>query len=107
LNGPAEAIDQIERSLFLHGVITVRVLAGDESSGAVVGLPELMAKSIAASGLLALVITPNDSDELAARVGEDLIVVNTNDVEKAVAKVDVMLERNGIRQSSGQIDWEI
>ena len=33
LNGPAEAIDQIERSLFLHGVITVRVEAGDEPSG--------------------------------------------------------------------------
>jgi RNA-binding protein YhbY len=105
LNGSAEAIDQIERSLFLHGVITVRVDAGDQGSGA--GLPEALAKTIAASGLLALVITPTDSDELAARVGEDQIVVNLGETEKAIAEVNTLLERNGICRSPGQIDWEI
>jgi hypothetical protein len=107
LNGPPEAIDQIERSLFLHGVITARVEAGDEPVGANAKLPELVAKSIAASGLLALVITPNEGDELAARVGEDRVVVNASEVEKSISEVNKLLERTGIRQSPGQIDWEI
>jgi len=107
LNGPAEAIDQIERSLFLHGVVTVRIEAEEEPLGASAGLQELMAKSIAASGLVALAITPTDSDEMTARVGEDQIEVNASEVEKAVAEVNALLERNGICRSPGQIDWEI
>ena len=105
LNGPAEAIDQIERSLFSHGVITVRVEAGDQVSGA--GLPESIGKSIAASGLLVLSITPTDNDELTARVGEDQIIVNPSEVEKAISEVNALLERTGICKSPGQIDWEI
>jgi hypothetical protein len=107
LNGPAEVIDRIERSLFLHGVITVRVEAGDEPFAAVAGLPGLMARSIAASGLLALAVSPTDGDELAARVGEDLIVVNASEVEKAISEINALLERTGICRSPGQIDWEI
>ena len=107
LNGSAEAIDQVERSLFLHGVITVRIEAGDELPGAGAGLHELMAKSIAASGLVALVITQTDSDELAAKVGESQVVVNASEVEKAIAEVNALLERSGVCRSPGQIDWEI
>jgi hypothetical protein len=107
LNGSAEAIDQIERSLFLRGVITVRIEPGNELFGATSGLPELTAKSIAVSGLLALVITQADRDELSARVGEDRIVVDAGEIEKAIAEVNILLERNGICRSPGQIDWEI
>jgi sulfate adenylyltransferase large subunit len=107
LNGPAETIDQIERSLFLRGVIAVRIEAGDEGFGTGVGLLELMAKSIAASGLLALGITPTDNDELAAQIGEERIVVNASEIEKVIAEINTLLERNGICQSPGQIDWEI
>ena len=101
LNGSAEAIDQVERSLFLHGVITVRIEAGDELPGAGAGLHELMAKSIAASGLVALVITQTDSDELAAKVGESQVVVNASEVEKAIAEVNALLERSGSLQVAG------
>jgi len=107
LNGPAEAIDQIERSLFLRGVITVRIEPGDVPFGAGAGLPGVVAKSISASGLLALVITPAEGDELLARVGEDRIIMNASEAEKAISEITALLERAGICQPPGQIDWAI
>ncbi len=68
---------------------------------------EALAKSIAASGLLALKIAANDSDELTARVGEERIVINASEAEKAASEVTALLERAGICQSPGQIDWVI
>jgi hypothetical protein len=107
LNGPAELVDQIERSLFLHGVITVRVDAADPPGGADAELVKHVLNSIVESGLVALAITETDSEDLLARVQNDLIVVNANEGDKAIASVNELLERAGICMSHGQVDWEI
>ena len=107
LNGPAELVDQIERSLFLHGVITVRVDAADPPGGADAELVKHVLKSIVESGLVALAITETDSEDLRARVQNDQIVVNANEGDKAIASVNELLERAGICMSHGQVDWEI
>jgi hypothetical protein len=107
LSGSAEVVDQIERSLFLHGVITVRVDAADPSGGAGAELAKLVVNSIVDSGLVALAINETDSEDLLARVNNDQVVVNAGEVCKVIASVNELLERAGICMSHGQVDWEI
>jgi len=102
LSGPAEAIDEVERSLFVRGVITLRVEAGDKSSAA-----ELRVKSITEAGLLALVVTASDSSKLTARSGQESIVLDAYDSTRAIAGVHELLERAGILMSLGNLDWQI
>ena len=107
LSGPAEVVDQIERSLFLHGVITVRIDAADPSGGENAEIARHVVKTIVESGLVALAITETDSEDLLARVNHDQIVVNAGEADKAIASVNELLERAGICMSHGQVDWEI
>jgi len=107
LNGPAEVIDQIERSLFLHGVITVRVEAADASFGADTAVLDLLEKSVAESGLVALAVTPTDGDTLKARAKNEQITLDAYDSVRAVSGINELLERAGIVISHGNLDWEI
>jgi hypothetical protein len=79
LNGPAELIDLIERSLFTAGVITQRI---DIQDAAVAGQPELLAalgRLQAEAGFLVLETTMNCSDQLIAAVrGRQLVLADTN-----------------------------
>ena len=70
LNGPAELINLVERSLFAAGVVTQRIDARDAR---MVREPELLAALatlLAESGLLVLKMTLNESEPLVAEVGD-------------------------------------
>jgi sulfate adenylyltransferase subunit 1 len=79
LNGPAELIDLIERSLFAAGVITQRVHIGDAATAQHPGLLEALVRLQVEAGLLVLQVTVNESERLIAQVrGRQLILENTN-----------------------------
>ena len=107
LSGPAEAIDRIERSLFAHGVITARIEAGDQTLRADAELFDLLVKSTARSGFVALAITSTDGDILTARVENEQVTLNAYDSDEAIKRVHELLERAGILAPRGNADWEI
>jgi sulfate adenylyltransferase subunit 1 len=84
LNGPAELIDLIERSLFAAGVITQRVNTGNAGSNDAAiaqhpGLLEALVRLQAEAGLLVLQVSANESERLVAQVrGRELILEDTN-----------------------------
>jgi sulfate adenylyltransferase large subunit len=79
LNGPAELIDLIERSLFAAGVITQRIDTGDAAIAQHPGLLEALVRLQAEAGLLVLHVTVNESERLVAQVrGRELILEDTN-----------------------------
>jgi sulfate adenylyltransferase large subunit len=83
LQGPPDAIDSIEHSLFAAGVIAIRADSTAQLAW------------IAAAGLIAISATAQDGDQLAARVGELRISVDAFDSQSAAA-VHQLLERSGI-----------
>ncbi len=107
LNGPAELIDRVERSLFLHGAITVRADAGDTELEARPGLLETAAGLAVRSGLLALIVTAADGDTLTARTENSEIVLDAYESDKAVSAVHDLLQRAGILVSLENLDWQI
>jgi sulfate adenylyltransferase subunit 1 len=79
LNGPAELIDLIERSLFTAGVITQRVNMGDAGITQPPGLLDALVRLQIEAGLLVLQVTANESGQLVARaVGRQVILEDTN-----------------------------
>jgi sulfate adenylyltransferase subunit 1 len=79
LNGPAELIDLIERSLFTAGVITQRVNSCDAAIAQHPGRLEALVRLQVEAGLLVLQVTVNESERLVAQVrGRQLIVEDTN-----------------------------
>jgi sulfate adenylyltransferase subunit 1 len=77
LNGAAQMIDLIERSLFTAGVITQRVEAALAAEHP--GLHEALLRLQAEAGLLVLEVTVNDSGQLIASVrGRQLKLDDTN-----------------------------
>jgi len=79
LNGPAELIDLIERSLFAAGVITQRVHIGDAAIAQHPGLLEALVRQQAEAGLLVLQVAVNEIERLVAQVrGRQLILEDSN-----------------------------
>src|SRR5271170_4475387 len=75
LNGPAQLIDLIERSLFVTGAVTIRTSRLEQ------------APPLAHAGILALVATPGESEVLTARVDREEITLSTDDPDAAVAAI--------------------
>ena len=103
LNGPLKLIDQIERSLFAQGVVTVRL----ESIDAEVEGHETQLQSVVQAGLLALVVTSAEGNTLTARAKNQQVTVNANNADEDIAAVHELLARAGTLLSHESADWEI
>jgi sulfate adenylyltransferase subunit 1 len=96
LNGPAELIDLIERSLFTAGVITQRIDAGSASIAEQPDLLAALGRLLAEAGFLVIEITVTDSDQLTAKVrGRQIILADTNR-SGAIAAVHQLLHETEI-----------
>jgi hypothetical protein len=96
LDGPAPLIDAIERSLFIAGVITQRAHTSDPLFATQSGLLEAFARLQAESGLLVLLITIRDSDELMAHLNDRELALAESDSNAAVAAVHRLLHQENI-----------
>jgi sulfate adenylyltransferase large subunit len=93
LNGPAEVIDAIERSLFAMGVVTQRIDAGSDLFKQ---HPDLLATFLrlqSEAGLLALPIHAQLSEQLTVRVGTRQQILDGEDHIAAIAAVHHMLHQ--------------
>jgi hypothetical protein len=91
LNGPAELIDLIERSLFEAGVITQRVNTSDATIGQHSGLLEALVRLPAEAGLLVLQVTENESERLVAQVGDRQLILEDTNRSAVIAAVHRLL----------------
>jgi len=107
LTGPVELIDRIERSLFARGTITARIELDDAAFAIHAGMVEVLIKSKVLAGIVALIVTPSESETLTARVDGEQITLDTSDADKAVSAVHELLGRVGILLSPDNEDWEI
>ncbi len=84
LHGPSEAINRIERSLFIANAVTIRCLTVEHAEFA------------AASGLIAILTGPADDKTLIARVEGAEVRPGVDEPEDAVAAVHRLLTKSGI-----------
>ena len=95
LTGPKAAIDAIERSLFSAGAVTSRIDAAEFAANA-----ELLAavtRVQTQSGLLTLIASTHEGDQLTARAeNEELQVEVDEDAMQAISAVHQLLHRAGI-----------
>ena len=96
LSGPPKAVDAIERSLFEAGVITQRINTGDELFRFHTGLLETLTNLHVRSGVLALVITVNEGDQLTIRVGDRQETFDVSNRTAAIAAVHQVLHNASI-----------
>ncbi len=101
LDGPAELINLVERSLFTAGVITQRIEIGGAgaSDAAIAHRPEFVEALVrlqAEAGLLVLEVTVNDDEQLVARVGDREVVLDDTNRNAAVAAVHRLLHETEI-----------
>ena len=102
LQGPAEAIDAVERSLFTAGAISIRIETSDPTFAANKGLLDLAIQSNTRGGLIALVVTQNDSSTLTARADDRELTLDAMARDNAVAAVQQLLTQAGILHTSGK-----
>jgi sulfate adenylyltransferase subunit 1 len=96
LDGPAELIDLIERSLFAAGAITQRIARDDEAFALRPDLLEAVTRHQAEAGLLVLEVKAHETDRLVAQVrGRQLTLDDTNR-GRVVAGVHQLLHEAGI-----------
>ncbi len=112
ISGPLPLIDAIERSLFAIGAVTNRIGANDDAFLLHPTLLEIVTTLQVQSGVLALVVNANDSENLVVRAdGQDLTLDagNVDDVDdasgtsgagRAVSAVHKLLHSTGIFISS-------
>jgi sulfate adenylyltransferase large subunit len=100
LNGPAELIDSIERSLFSIGVVSNRIETDDEAFLLHPGLLKLVTTMQIQSGLLALLVTVNESTTLIARAADQEIILDANNPLQSVSAVHRLLHGAAIFISS-------
>jgi hypothetical protein len=98
LSGPQELIDAVERTLFAIDAVTFRIEA--DALSREVG-KELIDIGIL-SGLLALVIAPNNSGVLTAQVANRQIVLASGDIDAVVSAVLDFLADAGILTAQGK-----
>jgi sulfate adenylyltransferase large subunit len=91
LSGPAEFIDAVERSLFVVGVITQRVNTADEVFQSHPEWLEIITGLQVQTGLIALVFTTNESDQLTVRVKHQEETHDAGNLIEAVSAVHRML----------------
>ncbi len=96
LNGPAEAIDAVERSLFSIGAVPVRLEKDEEAFLLHPGLLPAVAAAHAQAGLLALVTASNEETRLQARAEGRGIATETAEPAHMVAAVHRLLYEAGI-----------
>jgi sulfate adenylyltransferase subunit 1 len=96
LDGPSELIHAIERSLFAAGVITQRIDAGDPLFTGQPGLLEAFTRLQTASGLLVLLATAREGDELIARTNDRELLLSDPDPNAAIAAVHQLLHQEKI-----------
>jgi sulfate adenylyltransferase subunit 1 len=102
LNGPADLVNAIERSVFLAGAITTRIDADDPAFAIHAGLRELLLRSNVASGLIALVVTANEGDALVVRADNEELNLDASEPENAISALHQLLVRTGILLDSGK-----
>jgi len=100
LSGPAELIDSIERSLFSVGVISNRIETSNETFLLHPKVLEIITELQVQSGLLALVVSANESSALVVRAEDQQLTLDANDPSHAVSSVHQLLYRTGIFVSS-------
>jgi len=96
LSGPADLVDQIERSLFVKGAVTTRINTEDSLFKLRQGLLDAVVRLNIDAGFLTLVVAPSNSGTLIARVEDHHISLNTNDTAAAISAVHQLLVRAGI-----------
>jgi sulfate adenylyltransferase subunit 1 len=96
LDGPAEFVDAIERSLFVAGVITQRVDSGDALLSADGKILDTFVRLQIDAGFVVLLATVRDTDEATARVNERELVLSDADQNAAVAAVHQLLHQEKI-----------
>jgi sulfate adenylyltransferase subunit 1 (EFTu-like GTPase family) len=96
LSGSSELIDAIERSLFVVGVVTNRIEAGDEVFLLHPNLLGIVTRLQVQAGLLALVVNATDGDTLTARVEDRELILDADDSIQAVSAVHQLLHGAGI-----------
>jgi sulfate adenylyltransferase subunit 1 len=106
LSGPAELIDQIERSLFLSGAITARIDTNEDLFRTQPGLLEIIIKLKIQFGFLALIAAASDTGKLTARAESHQITLNATEPEKAIDAVHRLLARVGFFISPGKAGAE-
>jgi len=94
LKGPEGAIDAIERALFHAGVIAARVAISQDASQAVV------LEALAQSGILALLVSESDSNQLTAQVEEHEMTLEGGD---ATAAIHQLLTTAGVLVAQGKV----
>jgi sulfate adenylyltransferase subunit 1 len=107
LTGPVELIDLIERSLFVRGAITARIDADAAPFAVHPGMVENLVSSKALSGIIALLVNLTGGETLTARAEGEEIVLDANDVARAIGAVHELLSRSEILVSTGNTDWVI
>jgi uncharacterized membrane protein YhfC len=96
LNGPIELIDLIERSLFLSGVITQRVNTADAAIAGHAGLLEALLRLQVEAGLLVLLFSINENEQLVAEVGGRQLVLDIASRSSVVSAVHQLLHETEI-----------
>jgi hypothetical protein len=96
LEGPAQLIHAIERSLFAAGVITQRIETTDPLFTGQPGLLEAFTRLQVASGLLVLVVAIREGDELSARINDREMLLNDANPNSAIAAIHQLLHQEKI-----------
>jgi len=96
LDGPAELIDLIERSLFAAGVITQRISSVDAAFAPHPELLETVTRLQAAAGILVLQVTTRQSERLIAHVRGRQLDADDTHPGRVVAAVHGLLHETGI-----------
>ncbi len=96
LEGPAEVIAAIERSLFVAGVITQRIDTTNPLFTGQPGLLEAFTNLQVASGLLVLIAAVREGDELSLRINDRELVLSDTDLNAAIAAIHQLLHQEKI-----------
>jgi sulfate adenylyltransferase large subunit len=92
LEGSAELIDLVERSLFSVGVVTQRVDLANPLFASIKGLLDTLKKLQLAAGILLLVTHATESEQLIARVGERKALVDGANHAAVISAVHYLLQ---------------
>jgi sulfate adenylyltransferase large subunit len=96
LNGPAELIDAVERSLFAVGAVTCRIDAEEQPFRENAQLLDAVSDLETQSGLIALVVRVKQEAVLTASAGGFEITLDADNRMHAVTEVHQLLRRAGI-----------
>jgi sulfate adenylyltransferase subunit 1 len=95
LTAPQMVIDQIERSLFKQGAITIRINPDALN----------LTQTIVDAGFIALIVRTADDNTLTARSGDHNITIGLSDHDEAISAVHRLLGQSGIFVS-GKVDHQ-